>query len=784
MVRISPLVSRDVVEKLFLPKFCELCSESMFHIRKVCATSIGEMCRVVGPQLSEEFLLQKFFNLCEDGIWGVRKACTECFMEVSNSLSPDARRSDLAQLYVGLLCDQSRWVRMSAFQALGPFISTFANPNMTGLYFDQDGILRVQQPPPSESSSQSSSQKSVEQNVEPTSSSDETTTANEEEKKDQDSAVTDPATSAPEDTFSVAAEVGSASPQKQDEDMDLSLDSDLQADIGSEQSKEHLVSNPIISNEEVRWKQYSDDTELVYVPGEVEQSKIVDDFGSFKYWRDPVPTLDLNSILQEVTQTSTAEGAVIHHNTAVQSTEEGSNQTVPTTTTTNTTQDKSSALSDDASAPQQRTVDENLEALASSLQTGITINTSARLASSTTEPSHTDHVQSFMFGPTSTPLSAGTVLAPTYASVLSKGSLSPSMRNRHQSTGSSGGESLGSLSELMAKQQDIIPHLLLENYLSMTDPSRAQTVDTDIAQHCAYSLPAVAYTLGKDNWKCLRSLYETLVSDMQWKVRRTLAFSIHELAVILGTELTHSDLVPIFNGFIKDLDEVRIGVLTHLSDFLRLLSGDVRRTYLPKIAEFMQTDNNRVWRTRLDLAQQLVKMCDLFSSKDIIEFIVPLSLALLSDRVADVRTASLPLMSTILGLLQEPTEDQQRLMLINDLIEKLALSEKWHARQTYVQACHRVLQTDSLLLDQFSKELLPSLLTLSMDKIPNVRISVAKLLSQCLLPLEYFTSSRNPHHDELLKAESRLKSDTDRDVRYFAGLSPQTNIENHDTVDV
>ena len=53
----------------------------------------------------------------------------------------------------------------------------------------------------------------------------------------------------------------------------------------------------------------------------------------------------------------------------------------------------------------------------------------------------------------------------------------------------------------------------------------------------------------------------------------------------------------------------------------------------------------------------------------------------------------------------------------------------------YVQACHKVLQTDSLKLDQFSKELLPSLLTLSMDKIPNVRISVAQLISQCLLPL-------------------------------------------------
>ena len=49
-----------------------------------------------------------------------------------------------------------------------------------------------------------------------------------------------------------------------------------------------------------------------------------------------------------------------------------------------------------------------------------------------------------------------------------------------------------------------------------------------------------------------------------------MAFSIHELAVILGTELTLSDLVPIFDGFIKDLDEVRIGVLSHLSDFLKV----------------------------------------------------------------------------------------------------------------------------------------------------------------------------------------------------------------------
>lgn len=49
----------------------------------------------------------------------------------------------------------------------------------------------------------------------------------------------------------------------------------------------------------------------------------------------------------------------------------------------------------------------------------------------------------------------------------------------------------------------------------MVDPSRAQTVDTDITRHCAFNLPAVAYTLGRRNWHCIRHLYETLTQAMQ-----------------------------------------------------------------------------------------------------------------------------------------------------------------------------------------------------------------------------------------------------------------------------
>ena len=59
---------------------------------------------------------------------------------------------------------------------------------------------------------------------------------------------------------------------------------------------------------------------------------------------------------------------------------------------------------------------------------------------------------------------------------------------------------------------------------------------------------------------------------MQWKVRRIVASSIHELAAIVGQDVATEDLVPIFNGFIKDVDEVRIGALKHLARFLKVNS--------------------------------------------------------------------------------------------------------------------------------------------------------------------------------------------------------------------
>ena len=191
--------------------------------------------------------------------------------------------------------------------------------------------------------------------------------------------------------------------------------------------------------------------------------------------------------------------------------------------------------------------------------------------------------------------------------------------------------------------QDIIPNDLLEHYLSMTNPINYQTIDPDLCHHCAYSLPAVALTLGRKNWSCLRETYEALASEMQWKVRWTLASSLHQMSQILGPELTTRDLLPIFLSFMKDLDEVRFGILQNLAPFLKLLLRPQQQGILPKISEFLKMDNNRNWRFRYTLAQQIIELSEIYTSSEIIEYLFPIAFILLNDKGMSSHSLSLSL---------------------------------------------------------------------------------------------------------------------------------------------
>ena len=58
--KIVRFLGKNVTEKVFLCHFSRLCSDVSFHVRRACAANFGEICSVVGEQLTESILVSIF----------------------------------------------------------------------------------------------------------------------------------------------------------------------------------------------------------------------------------------------------------------------------------------------------------------------------------------------------------------------------------------------------------------------------------------------------------------------------------------------------------------------------------------------------------------------------------------------------------------------------------------------------------------------------------------------------------------------------------------------------
>lgn len=730
MCKLVTMLTKDTVEHLLLLRFCELCSDvRLFQVRKVCAANFGEFCSIVGQEATEKLLMPKFFDLCSDSLWGIRKACAECFMVVSNCTSPEVRRTKLSPLFINLISDQSRWVRQAAFQSLGRFISTFANPSITGLHFCEDGTLRE-------------IPKISSENHRP-----EVTTSN--------------------------------SSNSRNASIDGSSDSLIQPRSEQLQSTSYTAFPPSHPPEGHSSDCTSQNQPECSNPLSHQQMDDCTMFNSFNFWRPPLPdiTQDLQLLQGE------KRDVVIEKEETMREAEVEGKENMPSLDAQGPA--TSSQIQKVLDCLQPHLDDPDVQAQVKVLSAALK---AAQLESQTEDADESvSESNGSISSPTSDDLSAMSELSLTDAQISDSPSTSPVLvdDSEHSSEESDLIENVEedkdtntvqTCEEEKSKVQNVIPQQLLDQYLSMTDPARAQTVDTEIAKHCAFSLPGVALTLGRQNWHCLKDTYETLATDVQWKVRRTLAFSIHELAVILGDQLTAADLVPIFNGFLKDLDEVRIGVLKHLYDFLKLLHAEKRREYLYQLQEFMVTDNSRNWRFRYELAEQLILIIELYSHNDVFDYLRQIALNLCSDKVSEVRWISYKLVVVILQKLYSCEAHDLGLNYINELIMRFCHCPKWVGRQAFAFICQAIVEEDCMPMDQFAQHLLPSLLSLSSDPVPNVRVLVAKALRQSVLEKPYFKDPGSAYSDELEEALSELRMDKDRDVRFFATLDPNRNV--------
>ena len=118
---------------------------------------------------------------------------------------------------------------------------------------------------------------------------------------------------------------------------------------------------------------------------------------------------------------------------------------------------------------------------------------------------------------------------------------------------------------------------IIDFYVSTTENSS----NKDVCYYSSFNFPAFIYTLGKENWDQFKKIYIKLTKFNDGRIKKTLSHSIHELARILGPEITEEDLVPIMERFLRDnVNDIRIGALKNLHVFLAEVKPESRHSFI------------------------------------------------------------------------------------------------------------------------------------------------------------------------------------------------------------
>ncbi|XP_057333338.1 serine/threonine-protein phosphatase 4 regulatory subunit 1-like isoform X3 [Microplitis mediator] len=766
MSKVASILDPETAERLFLQRYLSLCSDINFFIRKLCAIHFGEFSTAMSKETVYDILLPAYINLCKDPVWTVRKSCAEVIVSVACCVPIELRRTTLSTILASHLEDESKWVRLSAYQMLGPFISTFAR-KFTGIAYNHYGELILTDQHGTELRYNMISFNSGESAMSCKSASD--------EDYEQDNEMMNNTMSRENQEDNV---------QKYRRKMG-----------GRSKLYQKRMAKECADLAKKQWNSLGSLNKTSNYEDSADEDH--HQFNSFLYYYIPPPDLPpLDNDLMEIDDANDSSAAgenlkdqddSLNESTDGKIKTETEDTEAVTETGTDTDTDRNSL--DNSDTPRNNTdveptsneIDSNDPQDSKEIKNEINNETEKNPCYEDDKDNEQDKEQereqdngqyededkdllnnSQNNSTDDYKLMSETIsISNTSLDYSNFESSDSKQRNNYAVNNPSDNDN----------SQTIVPQELINFFVSMAEPEawwNSKWNNAEIPRFCAFYFPAVVLTLGKENWPMLKTAYGYLSDAREYKVRRTMASSIHEVAMILGEELSAQDLLPIYDGFIKDLDEVRISALKHLATFLKVLKPADRCHFLPRLKAFLSIDNESNWRFREEVACRLLESVSLYSTNDVAKYIAPLSFPLLVDKVAAVRQMALELVTQIISYLS--SDDSLVTAIIQELRSMLtASSSRWTCRQTFALLCASLISKDAISGEKFSSELLPWLLDLSSDVVPNVRLAVIRTLTTQVVNISNILSEEEV---ELINNKVQLsREDPDRDVRAIAGGS-------------
>ncbi|KAI0636799.1 hypothetical protein C8Q77DRAFT_1215727 [Trametes polyzona] len=296
---------------------------------------------------------------------------------------------------------------------------------------------------------------------------------------------------------------------------------------------------------------------------------------------------------------------------------------------------------------------------------------------------------------------------------------------------------------------------------------------------CAFNYPAVALTLGRNRWPELRSLYHTLAQSPAFKIRRTLAASLGEMAKIIGEEHSRTDLMPVWRSSLgAEESEVRMKVLDAIQTFVRAIGLPDRVEVIRDLEDAFLNRKLSSWRERERAVKTLGGLVEVEGLDG--EVLRRMLVNALDDRVAAVREAAV---AAIPAFVRQWRDRPELLEELRADIRVFAVADTFRRRSTYVTCIQELLSVDQGDVVVRSETFWSTLSQLGRDPIVDVRIRVARVLG---LISDKFSRDDSDIAAKAAALARELVQDESHEVRAFAtavvaGASPSGPTPNRST---
>ncbi|KAI7846725.1 armadillo-type protein [Circinella umbellata] len=306
----------------------------------------------------------------------------------------------------------------------------------------------------------------------------------------------------------------------------------------------------------------------------------------------------------------------------------------------------------------------------------------------------------------------------------------------------------------------------------------------------------------EENKTTLLPILKSLAQDKSWRVRYMVASNFAELCDSFGEAITRDELVSLFVNLIKDSEgEVKVVTIAQAPAFGKLIDElTVLDKLLPCVKDLVIDTNQHV---RAAVATNISGLAPILGKDLTIEYLLPLFLQLLKDDFPDVRLNIISKLENVtqasqlgVGFFDEKllnlcmswlgdavfsirdaaTTNLRQLVEIfgsdwakNTIIPQvmdMAQNENYLYRMTTLFAL--TTMANALSTEIVKENVLPTVLRLKDDTIPNVRFNVAKSLEVLASILKNDQTSIELIQSQVAPALQKLSDDSDVDVKWFA----------------